>query len=102
MRTKIFVMTHKKFHSPQNEIYIPLQVGRALGENLGYLGDDIGESISELNPFYGELTGLYWLWKNYQDVDLIGVCHYRRYFFDGSGKLMTKDEYETELEDGSV
>ena len=45
MRTKIFVMTHKKFHSPQNEIYIPLQVGRALGENLGYLGDDTGESI---------------------------------------------------------
>ena len=102
MRTKIFVMTHKKFHSPQNEIYIPLQVGRALGENLGYLGDDTGESISELNPFYGELTGLYWLWKNYQDVDLIGVCHYRRYFFDGSGKLMTKDEYETELEDADV
>ena len=44
MRTKIFVMTHKKFHPPHDEIYIPLQVGRVLGEDLGYLGDDTGET----------------------------------------------------------
>lgn len=79
-----------------------MQVGRALGENLGYLGDDTGESISELNPFYGELTGLYWLWKNYQNVDFDRSVSLSQIFFDGLGKLMTKDEYETELEDADV
>ena len=102
MRTKIFVMTHKKFHPPHDEIYIPLQVGRVLGEDLGYLGDDTGETISARNPFYGELTGMYWLWKNYQNVDLIGICHYRRYFFDDSGKLMTQQQYETELLEADI
>ena len=86
MRTKIFVMTHKKFDEPQNPIYIPLQVGKAETEDLGYLGDDTGDSISHKNKYYGELTGLYWLWKNYSDVDIIGICHYRRYF-SGEGNL---------------
>ncbi len=102
MRTKIFVMTHKKFHSPKDPVYVPLQVGRALGEDLGYLGDDTGDSISELNPYYGELTGVYWLWKNYQDADIIGICHYRRFFFNENKQLMTQEEYEESLEQADV
>lgn len=98
MRTKIFVMTHKKFTPPKDPIYIPLQVGRFGKEDLGYLGDDVGDSISERNAYYGELTGMYWLWKNYTDVDVIGVCHYRRYFFSKEQKLLRKDEYEAALE----
>ena len=91
MKTKIFVMTHKKFQQPKDkELYIPLHVGRKLGKNLGYMGDDTGDSISNRNPLYGELTGMYWLWKNYTDTDYIGICHYRRYFFDENGKLMTR------------
>ena len=65
MKTQIFVMTHKKFNPPNNPIYIPLQVGAALNPDLGYMRDDVGDSISALNPYYGELTGMYWLWKNY-------------------------------------
>ena len=102
MKTKIFVMTHKKFEKPRDEIYIPLHVGRKAGKDLGYLGDDTGDSISELNPYYGELTGLYWLWKNYTDTDIIGICHYRRYFADKEGRLLTKEQYETLLEDVDV
>lgn len=102
MKTQIFVMTHKKFNPPKDPIYIPLHVGRALGNDLGYQGDDTGENISELNPYYGELTGLYWLWKNCHDVDILGVCHYRRYFFDASGKLMAQKQYETELLDADI
>ena len=56
---KIFTMTHKKFIEPEDSIYVPLQVGRAASENLGYLGDDTGDSISEWNRYYGELTGVY-------------------------------------------
>ena len=62
----IFTMTHKKFSKPDDAAYVPVQVGRAVNEALGYLGDDTGDSISEKNCYYGELTGIYWVWKNYK------------------------------------
>jgi len=102
MKTKIFVMTHKKFIPPQEDIYIPLHVGKALGKDFGYLGDDTGDSISNLNPYYGELTGLYWIWKNEKEADIVGICHYRRYFVDVQRRLLTKELYEAELEDADV
>ena len=37
-------------------------------------------SISRRNKHYSELTGWYWIWKNVTDVDILGLCHYRRYF----------------------
>ena len=56
-----------------------------LGENKfpkHWLDEKRGTNISELNKYYGELTGLYWLWKNItpemQDTDIIGNCHYRK------------------------
>lgn len=102
MRTRIFVMTHKRFEVPQDEIYVPLHVGRAQAEDLGYTGDDTGASISGQNQYYGELTGLYWLWKNYHEVDMIGICHYRRYFVDEQRKLLTKEGYERILEAADI
>lgn len=80
--TTIFVMTHKKANIPADKCYVPLHVGRANGVELGYQGDDEGDNISKLNCYYGELTGLYWIWKNYKGQENIGICHYRRYFID--------------------
>ena len=94
MSTRIFVMTHKKFDEPDNDAYIPLHVGRASSEDLGYVGDDTGESISRLNYLYGELTGVYWLWKNYNGADNIGICHYRRFFQNADGSLMGEEDFE--------
>ena len=41
-----------------------------------------GQSIANLNKFYGEATGIYWIWKNYMNKldrdDWIGFCQYRR------------------------
>ncbi|MGN1300443.1 MAG: DUF4422 domain-containing protein [Clostridia bacterium] len=76
---KIIVATHKKYQMPTEKMYIPLQVGREGKESLGYKEDNTGENISEKNPYFCELTGLYWAWKNL-DADYIGLVHYRRYF----------------------
>lgn len=84
-------MTHKFFNNPSDDLYVPLQVGSAINKNLGYLRDDTGDNISDLNPYFGELTGFYWLWKNVTDVEIIGVCHYRRYFGKENKLLKTND-----------
>ena len=102
MKTEIFVMTHKKFDEPDKEGYIPLHVGRALGQKLGYMGDDSGDNISDLNPYFGELTGLYWLWRNYHNIDIIGICHYRRYFLNENRQLMSVQEYEEIMQQADV
>lgn len=90
---KIYILTHKKFDYEKNDLYEPLLNGSALlDEDFGYTRDDTGDNISMLNPYYAELTGEYWAWKN-SNVDIIGFCHYRRYFVTGISlrKLETKD-----------
>lgn len=79
MDIKIIVATHKKYEMPKYLCYLPLQVGKKGKDNLGYIGDDEGENISEKNPYYCELTGVYWAWKNLK-ADYIGLVHYRRQF----------------------
>ena len=77
---KIIVATHKQFNMPADkDLYLPIQVGNEGKEKLGYQCDNEGENISHLNPYYCELTGLYWAWKNL-DCDYLGLVHYRRYF----------------------
>lgn len=94
MSTRIYVMTHKPFCPPDDPIYIPLHVGRAGKADIGYQGDDTGEHISDLNCYYGELTGLYWLWQNLDFDGNIGICHYRRYFVDENGELLHEADYD--------
>lgn len=102
MSATIFVMTHKKYDELQDSLYRTLQVGKAVGESLPYLGDDTGENISAQNPYYGELTGYYWIWKNYKADDIIGVCHYRRYFLNDMGQFMNEEELQHILEEYDV
>lgn len=90
---QIYVMTHVSFNVPQDPIYHPLHVGRALKEDLGYQGDDTGDNISELNPYYSELTGLYWAWKNVRNTEYIGLCHYRRYFLNEHHQVMSRADF---------
>lgn len=94
----IFVATHVKFNPPKNPIYIPLHVGRSGKQDLGYLGDDTGENISDLNFLYGELTGLFWIWQNIDNLDYVGMCHYRRYFINSEKGIMQEQEYLEILE----
>ena len=81
----IYVVSHKK-HSitelPNG--YVTIHAGRALGTDLGYIGDDTGDNISELNPYLNELTALYWIWKN-APQQIVGIAHYRRFFSNKTG-----------------
>ena len=79
MNIKILIATHKAYWMPEDDIYLPLHVGREGKQDLGFVGDNTGDNISLKNPNFCELTGLYWAWKNLQ-CDYIGLCHYRRYF----------------------
>lgn len=65
---------------PTDEEYLPLQVGAAGKPSIGFARDDTGDNISDKNPGYCELTGLYWAWKNLPDERTIGLVHYRRLF----------------------
>lgn len=102
MSIKIFTITHKKFQEPADSTYVPLHVGRKNTGDLGYQGDHTEDNISDKNCYYSELTGVYWIWKNVHDTDYVGICHYRRYFLNQSGKLMKSTEYEEILEDYDI
>ena len=92
---KILVACHKPCWLPSfDSRLVPIHCGRAVS-NLEYsemkwmnnnmIGDDTGDNISALNPYFCELTALYWAWKNYERLgapDQIGLCHYRRFFLD--------------------
>ncbi len=78
---KIFVVTHAETQIPKADYLVKLHVGAANANftMANALRDDQGDNISVRNPYYAEITGLYWMWKNATD-DLIGLCHYRRFF----------------------
>ena len=95
MKITIYTMTHRRFLEPEDStLYLPLHVGRALGQDLGYQSDNTGPNISAKNDRYGELTGVYWVWKNDLDSDIIGICHYRRFFVDQQRHLLRQSDYE--------
>lgn len=97
MNVKVIVATHKPYAMPHDPMYLPVQVGRVLHEDIGYTPDDTGDNISEKNPHFCELTGLYWAWKNL-DADAIGLAHYRRHFGKKADKLLTGQEAAKLLE----
>lgn len=89
MNIKILVATHKSYWMPDDDVYLPIHVGKAGQKDIGFIGDDTGENISYKNANYCELTGMYWAWKNLQ-ADYIGLCHYRRYFTNSNPRNCEK------------
>ena len=77
----VYVVTHKDVKlDALPEGYKIIHGGHAQAkEDFGYLGDDTGDNISELNLYLNEVTALYWMWKN-TSHDIIGLNHYRRFF----------------------
>ena len=80
----MFCLTLNPSHEEiiKNLSYIPV----GLGENkfsTNCFSDKTGENIAHKNPYYGEYTFHYWIWKNYLnkiDTEWVGFCQYRKFF----------------------
>ena len=91
-----YVVTHKDAKlETLPEGYKIIHAGHVFAkEKFGYLGDDSGENISRLNLYLNEITALYWIWKHTRH-NLIGFCHYRRFFTtDGENFLSATEATE--------
>lgn len=80
MKNLIMVVTHKECDIIKGSPYRPVIVGKGEFEMENAWRDNSGVNITEKNPYYCELTALYWVWKNQaKNFDNIGLCHYRRF-----------------------
>ena len=82
--TSIFCLTLNPDHIKLiNELtYIPVGLGEKKFSK-DFLTDKIGEEISTKNPFYGEYTFHYWIWKNHISnikTKWVGFCQYRKFW----------------------
>lgn len=78
---KLFVISNSAIPKMMGLDHYLLQTG-SMGKSSiinGCLRDDTGDNISERNPKYAELTGMYWVWKN-QSVPYLGLLQYKRRF----------------------
>ncbi len=106
MNIKIIVAAHKPYWMPDDEMYIPVHAGCEGKKAIGFRGDNTGDNISVKNPYFCELTCLYWAWKNL-GCDYIGLAHYRRHFSvkpkkDKKASVLKADELKELLVDCDV
>lgn len=86
MRNLVFLnitYSDKGYYSGKN--FLPIAAGT---DRTDIQVDSTGDNISHLNPHFGELTAVYWAWKNLKNVDVIGTSHYRRYLMTRSFGLV--------------
>ena len=84
-KSKIYCLAlhNSDYDSIKNLGYLPVGLKN---DNFSdeWLRDNTGQNISAKNPFYGEYTFHYWLWKNQlskiEDNTWIGFCTYRRFW----------------------
>ncbi|MDR1722007.1 MAG: DUF4422 domain-containing protein [Methanobrevibacter sp.] len=112
LKTKIYIIFHDEEKAKslvKKDIYYPLYVGchnKQLNPNLkntpNICCDNTNNNISEKNPDFCELTGLYWMWKN-SKADILGLCHYRRYFTKSTfGSYLDKEDIEQTLSNHDI
>ena len=71
--------------------YLPVGLGQSINSK-DFITDKTKINISDKNPYYGEYTFHYWLWKNKiieGEKDWVGFCQYRKFWL--------KDEFRGEI-----
>lgn len=89
----IYIATHKKVELPKLQGMTLIQVGAEGKERFASVSDADGDNISSKNPFFCELTAVYWIWKNSAE-DYKGLAHYRRFFGKSNLSSSFSDVYE--------
>lgn len=82
-KVKIFVGYYKPNTIFKSDVFQPILTSSIDWDFEGIIKDDSCVNIASKNKNYGELTGHYWVWKNYlpqTDAKYVGFCHYRRFF----------------------
>ena len=84
---KIYCFTIKNYKILEKlpKHILPLGLGNNQFPN-NFLNEKQGANISNLNKYYGEASGLYWIWKNeiknMNKNNWIGSCNYRKLWLD--------------------
>ena len=89
----IHIIRHKDYDFPIPSGYVTCEVGPLFKGNR--------PNINELNPIINELTGIYDVWKNFDD-EIVGFCHYHRFFVDKNDDVMWLDDLKMELTEDFV
>lgn len=89
----IHIIRHKDYDFPIPSGYVTCEVGPL------FKGDR--PNINELNPIINELTGIYDVWKNFDD-DIVGFCHYHRFFIDSLGEELPQDALKLILQEANA
>ncbi len=101
-KIKIYACHHKPYFTLSNSIIEPIHVGAALSDyTLDMQKDNTLDNISHKNPYYCELTATYWIWKN-ATADIVGLCHYRRFFNFKNDEIKVQKLTDTFLADYGV
>jgi len=70
-----------------------LMLGAAIHNiyNAAYSHDDTEDNISDKNNWFGQTTGIYWVWKNI-NADYVGFCTYRLFWNEEEISKINLDE----------
>ena len=100
MNLKIFccaINYHRIIDKLPNYI-IPLGLGKSNYPKT-WLTEKEGNNIFEKNKYFGEATGIYWVWKNYlknfETNDWIGFCQYRRLWLNDIFEEKQKNNFSS-------
>ena len=95
-----YVVSHKNFSddrfASRKTIYVNESIKKSIRKED--VVDWTGDNIDGLNPWYCELTAIYWIWKNDKESRYISLEHYRRVFLTSKSNWFT---YRF-LEDGEI
>jgi hypothetical protein len=92
---KIFVCLYREDQSYiVSDVYQPILAGQSSSSNPDFLVDGVGENIHDKNEQFGELTSIYWIWKNQiSSLNIVGHCHYRRFFWTNKKQFLIPVSY---------
>lgn len=79
---KIFVIQNRDPEIPiKSPNFLKIVKGGYQPSKGDYIQDNLGENISDRDLTWAEITAFYYVWKNYKNLEFVGFCHFRRYFY---------------------